>query len=66
MKRAKLYMTADEVATLRLSTGPRRDDATKLAQERDWPAYVASLGASKPMPVQRVDVARLAAHFRGE
>ena len=66
MKRAKIYMKADEVATLRLSTGPRRDDVTKLTQERDWPSYIESLGVSKPMPVQRVDVARLAAHFRGE
>lgn len=62
-KRVKVYMTADEVAPLqRMSVGERPDDRYRLVQERDWPAYLKTL-ESKPMPVTRLDVERLAARF---
>ena len=62
-KRVKVYMTADEVAPRqRMSVGERPDDRYRLVQERDWPAYLKTL-ESKPMPVTRLDVERLAARF---
>lgn len=64
--RSKVYLTRDQYAgDLRMCVGPRRDDLYKLAQERDWGAYLKSLEPVKPMPVRRVDLERLAAHFKG-
>ena len=65
-RRSKVYLTSDQYAgDLRMSTGPRRDDLYKLAQERDWKAHLASLEPIKPFPVTRHDIERLAERFKG-
>lgn len=62
----KTYLTRDQYAgDLRMSCGPRREDLFKLAQERDWPAYLATLEPTKRMPVTRRDIERLAERFKG-
>jgi hypothetical protein len=67
-RRSKVYLTRSEYAgDLRMSCGPRREDLFKLAQERDWKAYLASLEPIKPFPkrVTNNDLQRLADHFKG-
>lgn len=62
----KTYLTRDQYAgDLRMSVGPRREDLFKLAQERDWKVYLASLEPTKPFPVTRQDIERLAHRFKG-
>lgn len=60
-KRIKVYMRSDEVAPMpRMSVGQRPDDLFRLAQERDWDAYLESLA---PKRVTSFDIERLARKF---
>lgn len=64
-KRFKIYArSASEIGELRVSTGQSRDSLYKLAQERDWDAYLKTLEPSAPKRVTQVDVQRLAARFK--
>lgn len=65
MAKTKLYRTASELGVISpMSCGESRASLYRLVQERDWPAYIESLGPVKPYPApKKIDLTDLVAKF---